>query len=111
MSSSWWDKVTTERMKRRRLLQMAGVGGAAITAATLIGCGGSDAGSSASSTSGTQGDATGPLAAKQELKVRFYDDPGGFDPATIFRIEVEGESVGVVDYAIEEGTGDCAAWR
>lgn len=90
MSSSWWDRVTTERMKRRRLLQMAGAGGAAITAATLIGCGGSDSGSSGGSTSSTSsGDATGPLAAKQELKVRFYDDPGGFDPATIFRIEVE----------------------
>jgi peptide/nickel transport system substrate-binding protein len=89
VSSSWWDKVTTERMKRRRVLQMAGVGGAAITAATLIGCGGSDSGSSGSSTSGTDTDATGPLAAKQELKVRFYDDPGGFDPATLFRIEVE----------------------
>ena len=77
-------------MRRRRLLQMAGVGGAAITAATLIGCGGSESGSSgSSSTSSTQGDATGPLAAKQDLKVRFYDDPGGFDPATIFRIEVE----------------------
>ena len=91
MSSSWWDKVTKERMARRRLLQMAGTGGAAITAATLIGCGGSDSGSSGSTTSSVvkARKPTGPLAAKQELKVRFYDDPGGFDPATIFRIEVE----------------------
>src|SRR5687767_1567195 len=89
MCSSWWGKVTKERMARRRLLQMAGIGGAAITAATLIGCGGSDSGSSGTTTSGSEAEATGPLAAKQELKVRFYDDPGGFDPATLFRIEVE----------------------
>lgn len=29
------------------------------------------------------------LADKQVLKVRFYDDPSGFDPATLFRIETE----------------------
>ena len=29
------------------------------------------------------------LAESQVLKVRFYDDPSGFDPATLFRIETE----------------------
>ncbi|MFN0074637.1 MAG: ABC transporter substrate-binding protein [Chloroflexota bacterium] len=29
------------------------------------------------------------LATNQSLKVRFYDDPSGFDPATLFRIETE----------------------
>jgi ABC-type transport system substrate-binding protein len=33
--------------------------------------------------------ADGPLASSQVLKVRFYDDPSGFDPATLFRIETE----------------------
>jgi ABC-type transport system substrate-binding protein len=33
--------------------------------------------------------AAAPLAASQVLKVRFYDDPSGFDPATLFRIETE----------------------
>jgi peptide/nickel transport system substrate-binding protein len=89
MAGSWWDRVTKERLARRRLLHMAGVGTAGIAAATLIGCGGSDAGSGGSTSSGSDKEPTGPLAAKQELKVRFYDDPGGFDPATLFRIEVE----------------------
>lgn len=37
------------------------------------------------------GFATSPAAEAQEktLKVRFYDDPAGFDPANIFRIENE----------------------
>ncbi|MEJ1158423.1 ABC transporter substrate-binding protein [Prosthecomicrobium sp. N25] len=34
--------------------------------------------------------APGPAAAQEKtLKVRFYDDPAGFDPASIFRIENE----------------------
>jgi peptide/nickel transport system substrate-binding protein len=32
---------------------------------------------------------TASLAQEKVLKVRFYDDPAGFDPATIFRIENE----------------------
>lgn len=32
---------------------------------------------------------TGVLAQEKTLKVRFYDDPAGFDPANIFRIENE----------------------
>ncbi len=33
--------------------------------------------------------ADAPLAEKQVLRVRFYDEPAGFDPATLFRIENE----------------------
>lgn len=35
------------------------------------------------------GDGPQRLADQQVLKVRFYDDPSGFDPATLFRIETE----------------------
>ncbi len=31
----------------------------------------------------------GALADKQVLRVRFFDDPTGFDPATLFRVETE----------------------
>lgn len=43
-------------------------------------------GSSESPTGGAAGTASG---APKVLKVRFYDDPAGFDPATVFRIENE----------------------
>ncbi|MCU6794112.1 ABC transporter substrate-binding protein [Paenibacillus sp. WQ 127069] len=45
-----------------------------------------------SSTAPSTGNATGAAAAKNDhktLKIRFYDDPAGFDPATVFRIENE----------------------
>jgi len=84
---SYWDKVTRARLNRRRILQVAGLGGAGIAAATLIGCGGDDEGSTTGAAS--SGGADGPLAPSQQLKVRYYDDPGGFDPINLFRIEVE----------------------
>ena len=40
-------------------------------------------------TGGAEAPADAKLADKQVLKVRFYDDPSGFDPATLFRIETE----------------------
>jgi len=87
MIDSYWDKVTRARLNRRRILQAAGLGGAGIAAATLIGCGGDDdAGTTGAASSGG---ADGPLAPSQQLKVRYYDDPGGFDPMNLFRIEVE----------------------
>jgi ABC-type transport system substrate-binding protein len=43
----------------------------------------------AAAKTGTAPAADGPLASSQVLKVRFYDDPSGFDPATLFRIETE----------------------
>ncbi|MEK3911028.1 ABC transporter substrate-binding protein [Paenibacillus sp. FSL H7-0331] len=45
-----------------------------------------------SSTAPSTGNAAGAAAAKNDhktLKIRFYDDPAGFDPATVFRIENE----------------------
>jgi len=40
MGASYWDKVTAQRVSRRRVLQSAGVAGAAAGAAWLVGCGG-----------------------------------------------------------------------
>ena len=81
MTMSYWERFRGDQIKRRRVLQLAALGGAGAAAAALVGCGG-ESGSSSSS-------ADGPLASSQTLRVRFYDDPGGFDPATLFRIEVE----------------------
>jgi ABC-type transport system substrate-binding protein len=50
---------------------------------------GGGAGSAPGSTAPTSAPADAKLAASQSLKVRFYDDPSGFDPATLFRIETE----------------------
>lgn len=41
MADSYWDKVTTSRISRRRMLQSTGVAGAAASAVWLVGCGGS----------------------------------------------------------------------
>ncbi len=41
MSATYWDKFTTRRVSRRRLLQTAGVAGAAGAAIWVVGCGGS----------------------------------------------------------------------
>jgi peptide/nickel transport system substrate-binding protein len=79
----YWDKFRVQQLTRRRFLRGASLGGAGLAAAALIGCGGE------SQTSGGSGAQEGPLAANQTLKVRYYDDPGGFDPASLFRIEVE----------------------
>jgi peptide/nickel transport system substrate-binding protein len=40
MGASYWDKVTAQRVSRRRVLQSAGVAGAAASAVWLVGCGG-----------------------------------------------------------------------
>src|SRR5947208_15656816 len=66
---------------------VAGASGAGL-ALLAAGCGGGPSGSSSPSAS-SGGAAEGPLASSQVLKVRYYDDPGGFDPANLFRIEVE----------------------
>lgn len=57
-----------------------------VTALTLLGT----ACTAAAPQSGPSGPSgSSELAAKQALKVRFYDDPSGFDPASLFRIETE----------------------
>lgn len=101
MTNNYWDKFSRARISRRRVLQASGLGGAGMAAAFLVGCGSDDTPSSGSTpgstaTAGTTGTgaSTGttgsePLAASQKLIVRYYDDPGGFDPMNLFRIEVE----------------------
>ena len=42
MAGSYWDKVTEQRITRRRMLKSAGVAGAAGAAVWLVGCGGDD---------------------------------------------------------------------
>ena len=42
MPANYWDRYTTRRVSRRRLLQAAGVGAAAAGAIYVVGCGGSD---------------------------------------------------------------------
>jgi peptide/nickel transport system substrate-binding protein len=49
MADSYWNKVTAQRISRRRVLQSAGVAGAAGAAVIVVGCGG---GSSSSKTPG-----------------------------------------------------------
>src|SRR5690606_897186 len=100
MTDNYWNKFVRARISRRRALQAGGMGGAGLAAGLILGCG-SDAGDSTSSggTGSTGGGGTGTaasgstgsgnLAASQNLIVRYYDDPGGFDPANLFRIEVE----------------------
>ncbi|TBL81520.1 ABC transporter substrate-binding protein [Paenibacillus thalictri] len=73
-----------EKAKRRSMPLI----GLLLTGALLLaGCGGESAAPKAEE-SGAGG--TGGAAVEQKaLKVRFYDDPAGFDPASIFRIENE----------------------
>lgn len=44
MAGSYWDKVASQRVTRRRVLQGAGVAGAAAGAVWLVGCGGGNGG-------------------------------------------------------------------
>jgi ABC-type transport system substrate-binding protein len=54
-----------------------------------LACNPSSPGSTSPSSKSATDPGGGALAASQVLKVRFYDDPVGFDPATLFRIETE----------------------
>jgi ABC-type transport system substrate-binding protein len=70
-------------LKRRTFLS----GMAAVPAVTMLSCRSKpDAQGSAST---PQADSNYKLADTQELLVRIYDEPTGFDPATIFRVEAE----------------------
>ncbi len=44
MAGSYWDRMTAQRVSRRRVLQSAGVAGAAASAVWLVGCGKSSSG-------------------------------------------------------------------
>ena len=46
MAGSYWDKFTAQRVTRRRVLQSAGVAGAAAGAVWIVGCGGGSSRSS-----------------------------------------------------------------
>jgi peptide/nickel transport system substrate-binding protein len=93
VNDSYWERFIRRRISRRRAIQTSGLGSAGLAAAFLVGCGSDDedsqASSSPTSSASTAVPADGPLASDQRLTVRYYDDPGGFDPATLFRIEVE----------------------
>lgn len=84
-------------LSRRRFLKASGAAGAlAGLSAVGVGCGSDD-----DDDDDAEGEPTRPgvqatqatgdiqLAANQTLTVRQYDEPGGFDPATLFRIETE----------------------
>ncbi len=43
-NGTYWDKITANRISRRRALQMAGIGGASAGAIYIVGCGGDDNG-------------------------------------------------------------------
>ena len=78
------------RSARNRKWWLAGM--TALIAAVVAGCG--SAPSSESSNGGTAGETAGTAETStaegaKELKIRFYDDPAGFDPANVFRIENE----------------------
>ena len=101
--ASYWDKFSKDRVRRRRVLQMAALGGTGLAAAALVGCGSDDedspsttGGSSTTSSSGstnsaasTGGTSSGELAAEQVIRRRITQDLIGMDPATIFRINTE----------------------
>jgi hypothetical protein len=46
MAGSYWDKITAQRVSRRRVLQSAGVAGVAAGAVAIVGCGGGSSSSS-----------------------------------------------------------------
>jgi peptide/nickel transport system substrate-binding protein len=83
MSDNYWHKFSKERLRRRRLLQVTALGGAGLAAAALVGCSSEDNGS------GSSVSEDGRLAPSQVLRMRFFDDPPGFDPATLFRTSTE----------------------
>ncbi|MDE3095240.1 MAG: hypothetical protein KGK07_04460, partial [Chloroflexota bacterium] len=60
MAGSYWDRVTAQRVSRRRVLQSAGVAGAAAGAVWLVGCG---KGSSGTTTPAAPGATAAPTKA------------------------------------------------
>jgi peptide/nickel transport system substrate-binding protein len=75
MAGSYWDKVASQRVSRRRVLQSAGVAGTAAGAIWLVGCGG---GSSTDKTPGTgQTPAATPTGGSQVLNPGTSPKAGG----------------------------------
>src|SRR4051794_5427295 len=84
--AGYWSDLQGKHAGRRRFLQTAALGSAGL-AALLVGCGGSGGTSGSPRSKSTSEE--GPLAPSQVLKVRYYSDPQGFDPATLFQYHVE----------------------
>jgi ABC-type transport system substrate-binding protein len=89
MSSSYWSG--RRRVARRTFLQAA----AAVPAVTAFACKSQPSAPSSSGAQASGSDANFKPADTQELVVRIYDEPTGFDPATIFRIEAENVAVNI----------------
>jgi peptide/nickel transport system substrate-binding protein len=89
MSDSYWRD--RRRIARRTFLQAA----AAVPAVGALACKSQPNASSSSGAQSSNGDANFKLDGTQELVVRIYDEPTGFDPATIFRIEAENVAVNI----------------
>ncbi len=105
--ASYWEKFSKDRVRRRRVLQIAALGTGGIAAVALVGCGSDDddsasssggstgtTGSTGASSTGATGSTSsgasgGELAAQQVVRRRLTQDLIGLDPATIFRINTE----------------------
>ncbi|MEO8035152.1 MAG: ABC transporter substrate-binding protein [Acidobacteriota bacterium] len=70
MAGSYWDKFTTQRVSRRRMLQTTGVAGAAAGAVWMVGCGGS-------STKKDNTPTTSATSGAEPTKVTGVANPGG----------------------------------
>ncbi|HTE84972.1 MAG TPA: ABC transporter substrate-binding protein, partial [Dehalococcoidia bacterium] len=80
---------------RRALLRAAATAAAAMPAAAALACNSRPSAAPGSSSSSGPSEANIKLADAQELLVRIYDEPTGFDPASIFRIEAENVAVNI----------------
>lgn len=84
--ASYWETISSQRVRRRRALQVAAVSGTGLAAAALVGCGGDSGSSGSASSSGSE---TGELAEKQVVRQVATQDLIPLDPATLFRIQTE----------------------
>lgn len=63
MAGSYWDKITAQRVSRRRVLQSAGVAGAAAGAVWIVGCGGGSSNNNNSGNNNQPGAGSTPTSA------------------------------------------------
>ncbi len=87
MAGSYWEKMTTQRVSRRRVLQTTGVAGAAAGAVWLVGCGGGGSsaktpapGDAATAAGGTTPEAAGPPKLGGRYKAVNQGAWGTIDP-------------------------------
>ena len=81
MAGSFWDKYTSRRMTRRRMLQSTGVAGAAGAAIWVVGCGGGDGDKTPTGeTPGATAGAAGTPVAGGRYSVGSTADFDTFDP-------------------------------